>query len=207
MIDKSIQNVRVRIDFIGLNSFPIDEFLVPREEANNDDVHLTVKKIFIGGIRDGIDEDSLRKYFETYGNINDCLVMHDKNGKARGFAFIEFDGKEISHVSSLITILLNLDYDSVDKVILARPHTIGKYRIDVKKAVPKDQRLYQAQQQQYALQMQATSVYYSNPFAYHILNNPITSFTPLITPNGAFIDDNISNSLRYIPSRNTNNSQ
>jgi len=86
--------VRVRIDFIGLNPFPIDEFLVPREEANNDDVHLTVKKIFIGGIRDGIDEDSLRKYFETYGNINDCLVMHDKNGKARGFAFIEFDGKK-----------------------------------------------------------------------------------------------------------------
>ncbi len=104
---------------------------------------------------------------------------------------------------------MNLDYDSVDKVILARPHTIGKYRIDVKKAVPKDQRLYQAQQQQqqYALQMQATSAYYSNPFAYHILNNPIASFPPQITPNGAFIDDHISNFLRYIPTRNTNNSQ
>ncbi|CAF1348201.1 unnamed protein product, partial [Adineta steineri] len=95
---------------------------MPREEANNDDVHLTVKKIFIGGIRDGLDEDTLRKHFEKYGNINDCLLMHDKNGKTRGFAFIEFD-----------------DYDSVDKVILARPHTIGKYHVDVKKAIPKDQ--------------------------------------------------------------------
>ncbi|CAF4783656.1 unnamed protein product, partial [Rotaria socialis] len=64
---------------------------MPREEANNDDIHLTVKKIFIGGIRDGLDEESLRKYFEKYGNINDCLLMHDKDGKTRGFAFIEFD--------------------------------------------------------------------------------------------------------------------
>jgi len=66
---------------------------VPREEANNGDVHLTVKKIFIGGIREGIDENALRKHFEKYGNINDCLLMHDKDGKTRGFAFIEFDGK------------------------------------------------------------------------------------------------------------------
>lgn len=66
---------------------------MPREEANNDDIHLTVKKIFIGGIRDGLNEETLRTYFEQYGTINDCLLMHDKDGKTRGFAFIEFDGK------------------------------------------------------------------------------------------------------------------
>ena len=66
---------------------------MPREEANNDEVHLTVKKIFIGGIRDGLDEDALRKYFEKYGRVNDCFLMHDKDGKTRGFAFLEFDGK------------------------------------------------------------------------------------------------------------------
>ncbi len=77
-----------------------------REEANNDDVHLTVKKIFIGGIRDGFDEDLLRKYFEKYGKINDCLLMYDKNGKTRGFAFIEYDGKKIR-------IILNLSKDKI----------------------------------------------------------------------------------------------
>ena len=66
---------------------------MPREEANNDEVHLTVKKIFIGGIRDALDEDILRKYFEKFGHINDCFLMYDKDGKARGFAFLEFDGK------------------------------------------------------------------------------------------------------------------
>ncbi len=66
---------------------------MPREEANNDEVHLTVKKIFIGGIRDGLDEDTLKQYFEKFGHVNDCFLMHDKDGKTRGFAFLEFDGK------------------------------------------------------------------------------------------------------------------
>ncbi|CAF1331415.1 unnamed protein product [Adineta ricciae] len=189
---------------------------MPREEANNDEVHLTVKKIFIGGIRDGLDEDALRKYFEKYGRVNDCFLMHDKDGKTRGFAFLEFD-----------------DFDSVDKVILNRPHIIGEYRVDVKKAVPKDQRQLQTQQQQlqlqqqqqqYALQMQAAAAYqyYYNHSPYNLLTNtactlPISSAPSLMTHNGntgAGLDDifshlrtsnnttNISNSLRYIPTRN-----
>ena len=207
---------------------------MPREEANNDDVHLTVKKIFIGGIRDGLDEDTLRKYFEKFGKVNDCFLMHDKDGKTRGFAFLEFDG--MSNLLSMVKRYYDLfiDFDSVDKVILARPHTIDEYHVDVKKAVPKDQRQMQAQQlqqqqqqqlqQQYALQMQAAAAYqyYYNNSAYNLLTNgsctlPISSPPSLITSNGnngAGLDDvfshirtsnnnnNISNSLRYIPTRN-----
>ncbi|CAF1423845.1 unnamed protein product [Rotaria sordida] len=189
---------------------------MPREEANNDEVHLTVKKIFIGGIRDGLNEDALRTYFEKFGHVNDCFIMHDKDGKTRGFAFLEFD-----------------DFDSVDKVILSRPHIIGEYHVDVKKAVPKDQRQIQTQHQQqqqqlqhqqYALQMQAAAAYqyYYNNSPYNFLTNgsctfPISSPTSLITHNGSNnvgLDDafsrlrtssnnnNISNSLRYIPTRN-----
>ncbi|CAF4535656.1 unnamed protein product, partial [Rotaria magnacalcarata] len=66
---------------------------MPREEANNEEVHLTVKKIFIGGIRDGLNDEALRAYFEKFGHVNDCFLMHDKDGKTRGFAFLEFDGK------------------------------------------------------------------------------------------------------------------
>ena len=124
---------------------------------------------------------------------------------------------------------LLIDFDSVDKVILTRPHIIGEYRIDVKKAVPKDQRHMQVQQQQqfqqqqqYALQMQAAAAYhycYNNP-AYNLLTNgsctlPIPSTPPpppssLITTNGAGLNDlfshlrttNINNNFRYIPTRN-----
>jgi len=66
---------------------------VPREEAKNEEVHLTVKKIFIGGIREGLTEDKLKEYFSTFGHVNDCFLMYDKDGKTRGFAFLEFDGK------------------------------------------------------------------------------------------------------------------
>lgn len=68
-------------------------FAVPREEALNDDIHLKVRKVFLGGIRDGLDEETLRTYFEPYGNVVECLLMHDNQGKMRGFAFIEFDGE------------------------------------------------------------------------------------------------------------------
>ncbi|CAF1651954.1 unnamed protein product [Rotaria magnacalcarata] len=197
---------------------------MPREEANNEEVHLTVKKIFIGGIRDGLNDEALRAYFEKFGHVNDCFLMHDKDGKTRGFAFLEFD-----------------DFDSVDKVILSRPHVIGEYHVDVKKAVPKDQRQiqtqqqqqqqqhqqqqYQLQQQQYILQMQAAAAYqyYYNSSPYNFFTNgsctfPISSPPALMTPNGTnnvdFDDmfsrlrtsnnnnNNISNSLRYVPARN-----
>ena len=78
--------------------------LVPREEANNDEVHLTVKKIFIGGIREGLDEDTLRNYFEKFGHVNDCFLMRDKDGKTRGFAFLEFDGKSFRTFKTLFLI-------------------------------------------------------------------------------------------------------
>lgn len=95
-----------------------------------------------------------------------------------------------------------LDFDSVDKAILARPHTIGEYRVDVKKAVPKDQRQIQAQQQQlqqqqqqhYALQMQAAAAYhFYNNSPFHLVNHgscavPISSPPSLMTPNVALND-------------------
>lgn len=74
----------------------------------------------------------------------------------------------------------------MDKVILARPHTIGDFRVDVKKAVPKDQRQMQAihhqhqqqqqfQQQQYALQMQAAAAaayqFYYNHSPFNLISN------------------------------------
>jgi hypothetical protein len=135
-----------------------------------------VKKIFIGGIRDGLDATALRLYFEKFGTVDECLFMHDKDGRTRGFAFIEFDGKLywLESVGDAFSSLL--DYDSVDKVILARPHTIGEHRVDVKKAIPKDQRLHQ--QQQYAPQIQAAYPNYY-PFPYAMFAQPVFYATSL----------------------------
>ena len=88
---------------------------MPREEAHNNDIHLKVRKIFIGGIRHRTDEDTLKNYFEKYGNINGCLLLQNKDGKSRGFAFIEFDGKEnlsiLTKNSFVHVTIVNLDQD------------------------------------------------------------------------------------------------
>ncbi|CAF3658267.1 unnamed protein product [Rotaria sordida] len=94
---------------------------MPREEQNSTESHLTVKKLFVAGLRDGIDEACLRQYFSRFGNITEILIMNDRDGKPRGFAFVSFD-----------------DYDAVDKIILEKPHLVNGRTLDVKKAVPKE---------------------------------------------------------------------
>ncbi|CAF4293197.1 unnamed protein product, partial [Rotaria socialis] len=114
-------------DFMRARPHTIDNRLIdtkramPREDQNSAESHLTVKKLFVAGLRDGIDEPCLRQYFTRFGNITEVLVMNDRDGKPRGFAFVTFD-----------------DYDAVDKVILEKPHIVNGRNLDVKKAVPKD---------------------------------------------------------------------
>ena len=39
---------------------------------------LTVKKIFVGGIKENTEEYNLRDYFEKYGKIETMEVMEDR---------------------------------------------------------------------------------------------------------------------------------
>lgn len=73
---------------------------VARQDIKNPEAGATVKKLFIGGIKDDHDDEQLREYFSSYGNVQNVSIVTDKStGKKRGFGFVEFD-----------------DYDPVDKV-------------------------------------------------------------------------------------------
>ena len=57
--------------------------------------------MFVGGIKDNMDENLLTDYFSQYGNIESIDIVADKDtGKKRGFAFLVFD-----------------DTDPVDKIV------------------------------------------------------------------------------------------
>jgi len=95
---------------------------IPKEDTAPES-RVACNKIFVGGIRRDIDENQLKDYFSQYGGVTECLLVKDKaTGQSRGFGFVTFD-----------------DTDTVDKVIVARPHTINDSRADVKKAIPKEE--------------------------------------------------------------------
>ncbi|XP_012691938.1 heterogeneous nuclear ribonucleoprotein A3 [Clupea harengus] len=96
---------------------------VSREDSSKPGAHLTVKKIFVGGIKEDTEEYHIREYFERYGKIESIDVMEDRpTGKKRGFCFVTFD-----------------DHDTVDKVVAQKYHTINSHNCEVRKALPKQE--------------------------------------------------------------------
>lgn len=75
--------------------------LVLSQDSNKPGAHLTVKKIFVGGIKEDTEEYQIREYFEKYGKIECIDIMEERStGKKRGFCFVSFD-----------------DHDTVDKIV------------------------------------------------------------------------------------------
>ncbi|XP_071990759.1 heterogeneous nuclear ribonucleoprotein A1 isoform X2 [Engystomops pustulosus] len=96
---------------------------VSREDSQRPGAHLTVKKIFVGGIKEDTEEHHLRDYFEKYGKIEVVEIMTDRaNGKKRGFAFVTFE-----------------DHDSVDKIVIQKYHTVNDHNCEVRKALSKQE--------------------------------------------------------------------
>jgi len=95
---------------------------VPREESGKPEAHMTSKKIFVGGIKDGLEDEDLQDYFSQYGKVTAVEIMMEKDdpSKKRGFAFVTFD-----------------DYDPADKCVLLKHHHIKEHRCDAKKAISK----------------------------------------------------------------------
>ena len=49
----------------------------------------TYTKIFVGGLPYHTTDSSLRKYFEVYGDIEEAVVITDRQtGKSRGYGFV-----------------------------------------------------------------------------------------------------------------------
>ncbi|KAG5851785.1 hypothetical protein ANANG_G00055470 [Anguilla anguilla] len=87
---------------------------VAREDAGRPEAHAKVKKIFVGGLKDDIEDEHLHDYFSQYGAIEKAEVISDKQtGKKRGFGFVYFE-----------------DNDSADKAVVLKFHTVNGHKVE-----------------------------------------------------------------------------
>ncbi|MCK5841737.1 MAG: RNA-binding protein [Candidatus Sabulitectum sp.] len=46
--------------------------------------------LYVGNLSWGVDDDSLKTFFESYGEVTDARVITDREtGRSRGFGFVE----------------------------------------------------------------------------------------------------------------------
>ncbi|BFZ06487.1 hypothetical protein BsWGS_09525 [Bradybaena similaris] len=118
MIDEAQNNRPHKID----NREVETKRAMPRD-ADGASNHQSVKKMFVGGLKDDTTEEQMRDVFGQFGEIDSVDIVVDKaTGKVRGFAFVTYK-----------------DYDSVDRAVLLKRHELNTRRVEVKKAVSKDQ--------------------------------------------------------------------
>jgi RNA recognition motif-containing protein len=58
------------------------------------------KKLFVGGLPWGVNDDRLNDLFLPYGKIKSARVCLDRDtGKSRGFGFVEFDSEDTARLA------------------------------------------------------------------------------------------------------------
>lgn len=95
--------------------------------------------MFIGGLNWETTDESMRTYFEQYGQVTDCMVMRDgATGRSRGFGFLTF--ADTKSVNDVVTKEHYLDGKIVSQhETLPKELSINRYQIDPKRAVPRDE--------------------------------------------------------------------
>lgn len=95
---------------------------VSREDSAKPGAHAKVKKLFVGGLKEDVAEEDLVEHFSQFGPVEKAEIIADKqSGKKRGFGFVYFE-----------------NHDSADKAAVVKFHPIHGHRVEVKKAVPKE---------------------------------------------------------------------
>jgi RNA-binding protein Musashi len=99
---------------------------IPKDTLSNlepNNAIFNTRKIFVGGLPPLLSEPQMRDYFEKFGPIEQCVIMHDKpTGKSRGFGFVIY-----SHENSADILMHHKNQHCI----------MGKW-VDCKRAMPKE---------------------------------------------------------------------
>ncbi|KAF2577034.1 hypothetical protein F2Q68_00002732 [Brassica cretica] len=78
-------------------------------------------KLFIGGISWDTDEERLKEYFSSFGEVIEAVILKDRTtGRARGFGFVVFADPAVA------------------ETVITEKHNIDGRLVEAKKAVPRD---------------------------------------------------------------------
>ncbi|XWS12940.1 hypothetical protein CRYUN_Cryun37aG0133000 [Craigia yunnanensis] len=84
-------------------------------------MEMELGKLFIGGISWDTNENRLREYFQTFGEVVEAVIMKDRaTGRARGFGFVVYADPAIA------------------ERVVTEKHMIDGRTVEAKKAVPRD---------------------------------------------------------------------
>ncbi|KAJ8021022.1 RNA-binding protein 38 [Holothuria leucospilota] len=68
---------------------------VPEKKSPHVQKDTTFTKIFVGGLPFHTNDESLRAYFEPFGEIEEAVVITDRNhGRSKGYGFVTMATKE-----------------------------------------------------------------------------------------------------------------
>ena len=80
-------------------------------------------KIYVGNLSFNATEDALKSQFETYGTVQSCKIITDREtGRSKGFGFVEMDTAESTQKAIEAMNGTELDGRPL-KVNLAQPKT------------------------------------------------------------------------------------
>uniref|UniRef100_A0A3B3HMK7 RRM domain-containing protein n=1 Tax=Oryzias latipes TaxID=8090 RepID=A0A3B3HMK7_ORYLA len=93
------------------------------KRANGSAAPAKGEKIFVGGLKNNIEEYHLTDYFSRYGPVEKSEILLEKEtGKKRGFGFVHF-----TH------------HKTADLALVEKYHTVNGHLVEIKKAVAKQE--------------------------------------------------------------------
>jgi polyadenylate-binding protein len=89
--DKSVEKVNGKM-LNGKKVF-VGAF-VSRKERIAENASKKYTNIYVKNLDENVDDEQLKKMFETYGAIKSAVIMRGDDGKSKGFGFVNFDKPE-----------------------------------------------------------------------------------------------------------------
>ena len=80
-----------------------------------------LKKLYVAKLKPETKEDTVKNFFQNYGDVTEVNIVKDNEGTPRGFAFVTMADQAV-----------------VDAILEDRPHSIDGQTVFLRRAIPKD---------------------------------------------------------------------